>query len=684
MSSISDDPLADIRRRREAQKEARSRRRSIGGRVIDSVKKGLNKILNTEDDIEKMSPIVSYVYQIEPVVRRPVWRYDVLIDVASRSWLMRQVLRAIAQEVLGQKWDLKPRFETKCLDCGHEHEEKVDECEKCGSDQLREPSEEQFNVADGLLKHPNPDYNFDSLLRSLIFYKETVDDWYLSIAYKREFVEGEWSRTPKEIYIEDSRFLFPIADDRGHLGNDEWFCPMCYSSQEENHVVFSEAQIAQNIEPVCDKCGGALLRTCYVIELGGKKLQRFGRDEIVHGASNRLLPALFGNPPMISIYKILLTVENMDDYNWEIYRGGVLGGVLVFEGMDQTEVTDKKGEVEKELQRLNRSDVTTGQLTRSKKVRTLWLGIKEGDKVEFIPAMDNPKEMQSLEYWKSYREVVGAVYGVTPVFVSVIESGKSGNNPRMQIDVQNRKTRDVQGAIEDVFNDQLLPVFGVYEWMFRFNVIEQQDELREAQIEEAKAAYARMYVEMGFDVSRDEEGNIVITGEAVNPYEMGISPQYGGFGEEGAPGAMPRTPRISEESGGWTGDLKSVLTVADQIGLTPEEVEKAREEGTEHARLPPGSEEAMLGMEAELQETVKWARRNRSKKTTKANAYRKGSQIIDDYYQKMLVITQNYVSMKAGETVSSLPPEVLAPLNRLKAERKRDYRRILADELSRK
>lgn len=683
MPTISDDPLADIRRRREIR-DQRNRRRSVGGRIIESVKNGLNKLLSTEDDVEKSSPIVSYVYQVEPVVRRPVWRYDVLIAVASRSWLMRQILRAITQEVLGQKWELESRFAMKCVICGHEHEEKVDECVKCGSEQLRGASKVQFNIADELLRQPNPDYNFDSLLRSLIFYKETVDDWYLSIAYKREFIENEWKRVPKEIYIEDSRFLFPIADERGHLGNEEWFCPMCYNVEESNVIIFSETQIMQGVEPVCDKCGGELFRTSYVIELGGKYLQRFGRDEIVHGATTRLLPSLFGNPPMISVYKILLTVENMDDYNWEVYRGGVLGGVLHFEGVDQTEVTNKKGEVEKELERLNRDDVTTGQLTRSKKVRTLWLGTDEGKKVEFIPAMDNPKDMQSLEYWKAYREVVGAVYGVTPVFVSVIESGKAGNNPRMQIDVQNRKTRDVQGSIEDVFNDQLFPLFGVYEWMFKFNVIEQKDELREAQIESEKAIYARTYAEMGFDVSRDEEGNIIISGEAMEPYDMGVIPQYGGFGEEGTPsGARHRTPKISDDSGGWTGDLKSMLSAVDQIGLTQEEIEKVREEEIEHARLPSGSDAAITGMAVELQEVVKWARRNRNKKTTKANAYRKGCHIIDDYYKKMIVITQNYVSMKAGEMVSSLPPEVLAPLERLKSDRKRDFKRILSDEMKR-
>lgn len=81
---------------------------------------------------------------------------------------------------------------------------------------------------------------------------------------------------------------------------------------------------------------------------------------------------------------------------------------------------------------------------------------------------------------------------------------------------------------------------------------------------------------------------------------------------------------------------------------------------------------------------MKYARRNRGKSTIKATASKKGYRIIDDYYMKMLVITQNYVSMKLGETVASLPPEVLAPLERLKSERKRDFKKILSDELKRK
>jgi len=209
--------------------------------------------------LEKTTPAIpSYVFEPEPVIRRPDYDYVNLFEVATTSWPLRRSFRAIIQESTRNKWSIIPKFKWKCTndECGKEYsytpnEDKLEEgkiptCiaklenEKvCGS-KLREPSERQWKLFDLLLKHPNRDYGFADFVRSTLFYDLALDDWYWGITYKRRPKKNKAGkiiiqnkqvveeRVPAEIYIEDSRFIFPVADDYGHLGGYEWFCPECY------------------------------------------------------------------------------------------------------------------------------------------------------------------------------------------------------------------------------------------------------------------------------------------------------------------------------------------------------------------------------------------------------------------------------------------------------------------------
>jgi len=141
------------------------------------------------------------------------------------------------------------------------------------------------------------------------------------------------------------------------------------------------------------------------------------------------------------------------------------------------------------------------------------IGLKRGQESKpiRIPVMEDLRTMQSIEFYQLMNEAVSAVYGVTPVFVSVI--GPAGRNPRMQIDVQNRTTQDHQSNFSDLFNDELLSVFGITDWVLVFNSIEVKDELQDARAQHTKAATALTWVRAGFDVKIDELGNLLVTGE---------------------------------------------------------------------------------------------------------------------------------------------------------------------------
>jgi len=489
-----------------------------------SIRKSLRRLLFIVDRflIEKSerAPLAETAIQPGAIIREPRWNYEILYEIGKTNWVLRMVVRAITQEALGPRWKIEAKFVRKCEKCGAEYDKEIAVCEVAGCEgATRKPSEAQYQKLEKLLEKPNRDYGWEDLLRSAIFYDQILDDWYVSVTFtKMEMVNPQTGETLRktvanEVYIEDSRYMRMVADEKGHLGNNEWFCPTCYTPD-----VFKATDPAATDVPICDKCGEEMKRTAYVFQHQGAIKARWSTEEIIHSSSSKVLPELYGMPKPVALWKLLNTMGAMDDYGYEVYSEGKVGSVVLFPGMSQDEVDSLGTRVEAAQETKDKVDITTGIRTTRKKIRTLFLGAKETPEV--IKIMEDLEKLQSLEYYKHYRDAVCAVYGVTPVFVSVIESGRAGNNPRMQIDVQNRTTREVQANKEDVLNNQLLLKFEIYDWSFRFNEIEAEDDLRMKEIERLRAETARIYLECGFQVGFDEFGELKVTGQGQMPGQI--------------------------------------------------------------------------------------------------------------------------------------------------------------------
>ena len=129
------------------------------------------------------------------------------------------------------------------------------------------------------------------------------------------------------------------------------------------------------------------------------------------------------------------------------------------------------------------------------------------DAVDTIPPSD---KMQSLEWWELWRETVGSVYGVQAVFMGATEQGKTGYHQQMQILVQNDTTLLYQQMIEEPFNEVLLPRIGVTDYLFKFNEIEEKNELADIQIlrEKVDACITAANADMNAELTEDGEVKI--------------------------------------------------------------------------------------------------------------------------------------------------------------------------------
>jgi len=507
----------------------------------------IDKILNKIGLLRKTSVIPEYHMESESKVRIPEWDLKTLYDVASRSWVLQEIYRAIIQEVKRPGWNIKPKFTLKCEDCGMEYQTNLKRCEVCGSKNLRPPDLVQKKRALSLLEKPNSNReSFGDIIGSIVYHDLVADDWYLSIEFARAKIGSDELFLPKEIRVQNPAFIFPIMDEFGHLGkSDEWFCPFCFH-YSKNPQIFSRPG-------VCPSCGGELQETAYVQRVNNEITSRWSVKQMVHGSTYRVLPSVFGSPRAKSLWDIIHILFAMDEWFYDTFREARLEKMVIFEGYTQDKITELIRKVQSEIGTLRTMDARTGRLRTKKNLRTIYLGMDA--KAQVIDIGISPEKIQLLDYYKQAITAACGVYGVQPISIAFVEKGKAGTTPAMQIEVQNRTIREIQRDKEEIFNQQLFPIFGIRDWVFKFNSLEKRDIVRETEVLQGRANAAMTLLNAGFDVWFDEFGELHWSSRPVRP-PLSLRPT----------GALPAKHKISGATGR---EIQGTTTERQPFGPRP-------------------------------------------------------------------------------------------------------------------
>jgi hypothetical protein len=208
----------------------------------------------------------------------------------------------------------------------------------------------------------------------------------------------------------------------------------------------------------------------------------------------------------------------MDKWNLDIYTTGKIAQIIGLP-LTQEQVNGLVAEAKKQRDKME-EDPNTELITN--KLRTLFIGYgKEGaGGMQKIDSMPPAEKMQSLDWWKLWREVISSVYGVTPIFVGVVESGKTGNNPRMEVDVQNDTTEMYQQIIEVPFNTFIVPKLGVSDWIGVFPELEGKDEMQAITVLQAKVRTVIEASNAGLKAEITDDGEVRISGAPTPPEEQ--------------------------------------------------------------------------------------------------------------------------------------------------------------------
>lgn len=283
-----------------------------------------------------------------------------------------------------------------------------------------------------------------------------------------------------------------MADDLSRIGRNKEGVPIYVSIHDRSSIT---------TEPYNLKTGEQNLRACYRV-IGSKRDLYYDSTEIIH-VSKYKPSKLYGFSPLYSLYNKTMTLINQDKYMKDYYSGDkVPKGILV---ANTSNTESFKANLKEWKAQTRRDPHGVHPILHSK-------GNGDTQPVfEFINLMNNLNEMQYTQTRDEIRRNVGALFGVSSVFMNDTSTSGGLNNEGLQITVTNRAAEHGQS----IYNNKIFPfVFdqmGITDWKISLIPTEEQDEASDKDLRLKEIQIAKQTAELGIKVRMNEQGDFIYT-----------------------------------------------------------------------------------------------------------------------------------------------------------------------------
>tara|TARA_R100000908_G_C3756686_1_gene151505 strand:+ start:7238 stop:9112 length:1875 start_codon:yes stop_codon:yes gene_type:complete len=518
----------------------------------------------------------------------PMWRMapNRMYELADYVGDLRAVIETIQREMFRNGLQVLPRFEHKCLVCLKEYEQKplkdyvpINElsnrgkkeklqCSACGNDNPRKwakPDPKNRQVLQTLLdkRVNNNQQSLKIVARQAERDLDIIDGCYILVSRQwaiktLQTPDPETGATKEAITsINESKIdeiirIHPIqcsiiASDEATLGVGADGKPRYICPQYDHRDKILET-------PVCPKCGckcfNAFLETNsvpYGIPLSSPKKMYYTQKEIVWIPGKYYPDVLYGNSPIQSVWKKVLSLMFQDEYMWKYFDKDRPPKSLLVMGSRNAESVQSF--MEKQRQGARQDPYMP---------RPILLNTENvGQSLEYIDLTPNFKELELSDLRKELRQIISTVYGVQPLFYG--EQAKAGlGNEALQVTLTNRTIKWFQRFLNENFFNEITDIMEIYDWKIELVTSEEIDELREEQVRGQKIDNTVKLYGMGFDVAFDGENNIIIS-QFPNP-EKQQAMMGGGVGQNEGEGNNDKTkssaPKAEGEAQKFDGEPK--------------------------------------------------------------------------------------------------------------------------------
>ena len=397
------------------------------------------------------------------------------------------------------------------------------QCDTCGSTDLQRPIPEHRKILEKLIEQPVNGNNqtIEDVSRMLERDLEIADNAYMLLLknYNLDDNTGDinWDNTEiKECLRIDPPQVAMIADSDGRIGYDDkrnkvWVCPRF------------EHRDRRLTTDRCDRCGAEALKaicevnSVYSIGIPQPKRVVYGEGEIIWRAGKYRPALIYGYSPIYSVWSKAMSLSHMDEYIRKYFdkmrppRGMLVIASRNYETFRKSwDLLEQKATEDPYMIHplLVESDKTGKNLAQ-------WL--------DFTGSL---KELEFIAVRKELRMIIGAIYGVLPLYYGEMPSGWSQEG--LQVTITNRAVKWGQDILYKSFFKKIGEILGVNDWDLKLKAGEENDKLMELQTDAAELANMQQLQAMGFEVARTHTGDFKVSKDPVFSTREMLDMQMGG------------------------------------------------------------------------------------------------------------------------------------------------------------
>ena len=381
------------------------------------------------------------------------------------------------------------------------------QCDTCLSTDLLRPQPENRKILEDILYNPvnANQQTIEDIMRMLERDLEIADNAYLLLLknYSINDATGEIEEDKtviKELLRVDPPQVAMIADSDGRVGFDDKHNPVYVCPRFEHRA-------KRLVSDRCDECGAKALKaifevnSVYSIGIPQPKRVIYGEGEVIWKAGKYRPGLIYGYSPIYAIWSKVMSLSHMDEYIRKYFdkmrppRGMLVIASRNYESFRKSwDALEQKATEDPYMIHplLVESDKPGG------KNMAQWL--------DFTGSL---KELEFVEIRKELRMIVGAIYGVLPLYFGELPTGWSQEG--LQVTITNRAIKWGQDILKNSFLLKLAKINGVEDWELRLKTGEETDKLRDLQIQGVEIENMLALQQLGFAITRTHTGEFKVS-----------------------------------------------------------------------------------------------------------------------------------------------------------------------------
>ena len=491
---------------------------------LSGLRKALTPVNKGYTDATTRPSIAQPYMSTDTGAKLPIFPFPLIMiyELADNIDAIRIPIETLNREMFKNGFEIVERFKYKCNNCAktfqyapnihEEGEDKIDmkkvQCDSCGSYDMRRPVPEHRKILEDIMSKPvnGNMQNMEDLSRQLERDLEIADNAYM-LMLKNYFIDDitgeiDMKKTEiKELLRIDPPQVAMIADSDGRIGYDDkrqkiWVCPRFEHRDKRQYT------------DRCDICNAKCLKaiievnSVYSIGIPHPKRVIYGEGEVIWKAGKYKPSLIYGLSPIFAIWSKAMSLSHMDEYVRKYFdKMRPPRGLLV--------VASRNYETfRKSWDALEQKATEDPYMIHPLMVESDKGGKNMANWIDFTGSL---QELQFIEVRKELRQIIGAVYGVLPLYYGEMVGGWSQEG--LQVTITNRAVKWGQDILYKAFFKKFAEVMGVDDWDIKLVAGEENDKLSELQRDGVEIDNMAKLQQMGFKIERTHTGEYNISKE---------------------------------------------------------------------------------------------------------------------------------------------------------------------------